>query len=94
MTKEQKKALARIFRRQAKMFAELPALTSLLDTYAAQKMQVPKDWRNDLGHLQKSAVYQQVLQEFEPTISRLESSADDTDLIELFEKMSHGKLPN
>jgi hypothetical protein len=95
MTKEQKKALARVLRQLVKRgFADVPALTSLLDTYAGERKRVPKNWRKHLVAIQASADYRKILEEFEPTISRLETSPVDDELIELFEKISRGKLPN
>lgn len=95
MTKEQKRALARFIRKLVRRgFADVPALTSLLDTYAETKESVPRNWRKHLTVLQQSTVYQAILAEFEPTISQLEASADDDALIELCAKMSRGKLPN
>jgi hypothetical protein len=38
MTKDQKKALARIFRRQAKFMADMPTLTSLIEAAGLCKM--------------------------------------------------------
>ena len=95
MTKEQKKALIRIFKRQAKFFADMPAITSLIDTYADMKTVPPKDWRKrHLAELQNSDRYRAILAEFEPAIAKLESSLDDDALIALCEKMSRNKLPN
>ncbi|MFZ1011610.1 MAG: hypothetical protein WAN65_32540 [Candidatus Sulfotelmatobacter sp.] len=94
MTKEQKKALARIFRRQARFLADMPALESLLDTYAKTKAP-PRNWRErHLAEIQKTDDYREILEEFAPVISSLESSADDDELIGLCERMSRGKLPN
>ena len=93
MTKEQKKALARVFRRQAVLFAEMPILEALLDTYARTNT-VPKDWKAMREKMRKDEQYTKILAEFEPTISALETSADDEDLIPLLLKMSKGSPVN
>lgn len=95
MTKEQKRVLARVLRQLVKRcWADVPALTSLLDTFAIEKKNVPKNWRKLWSAIQKSDDYRAILQEFEPLISGLEASAADDELFELFAKMSRGKLPN
>jgi hypothetical protein len=95
MTNEQKKALARVMRRFAELCADRPALIALLDSYAEQKVLVPKDWqKRHLAPIQQSDDYRKVLAEFEPLILELEGGIGDEEMIALFEKISHGKLPN
>ena len=95
MTKQRKKALARFLRQLVKRgLADVPALTSLLDIYADEKKRVPKNWRKHLAAIQASTDYRKILEEFEPTISQLETSPVDDELIELCEEISRGKLPN
>jgi hypothetical protein len=93
MKKAQKHALARIVRRQAILFAELPLLESMLDTYQSTKT-APTNWKQARKDLRDSETYQKILQEFEPMISALESASDDDDLIPLLQKIADGKLPN
>lgn len=73
--------------------ADMPLLTSLLDTYADTNT-IPINWRDNQAELQKTPEYRKILEEFEPVISRLESSPDDDELISLCEQMSRGKRPN
>lgn len=95
MTREQKKALARVVRKFAELSADRPAFIALLDSYAEQQVLVPKDWQQrHLAPIQQSEDYRKVLAEFEPMISELESGIGDEELIALFEKISRGKLPN
>jgi hypothetical protein len=93
MKDEQRRAIARIIRRQAKLFAELPALTSLLETYA-KRNEAPHNWREMLEEIRKSDDYKAIVEEFEPIALRLENEVADDDLIEILLKMSEGKLPN
>lgn len=80
MNEEQRKALARIVRRQAQFYADMPALISLLDTYESKK-RVPHNWRKMWAELKKSKDYQAILEEFAPTISWLETSDDERETI-------------
>lgn len=93
MDEKRAEALIRFLRHYAKLTAELPALESLLDTYAETK-QVPKDWRAALAEIRKSEAYVNILQEIEPTVADLRLSAVDEELIALLLKMSEGKPPN
>ncbi len=93
MTTEQRKALARVMRLQAQLMADMPALISLLDAYEKSEV-VPENWRDEWRKLRESSEYKSAIQEFEPLISTLESSSDETELIGLLQKISGGKLPN
>ena len=93
MTDEQRKALARIFRRYAQLMADIPALISLLDTYESRQ-ETPGNWKEMWNELRKSEKYQEIIQKFEPIISWLETSSDERELIRLLQKISEEKPPN
>lgn len=93
MDDQRAEALIRFLRHYAKLTAELPALESLLDTYA-ETNEVPKNWRDALAELRKSETYADILREIEPTVADLRLSSVDEELIALLLKMSGGKPPN
>jgi hypothetical protein len=93
MRDERTDALIKFIRRFAKLSADVPALKSLLETYAETK-KVPDDWRDKLEELRRSDTYAAILREFDPVISMIQSSSVDERLIAQLLKMSEGKLPN
>ncbi len=90
---EQRKAWAQIFRRLAQYMADIPALMTLLDAYEKSEM-APENWREQWQRLRETAEYKSAIQQFDPVISRLESSPDESELIRLLQKISDAKLPN
>lgn len=91
MTRSEKLAFARVVKRQAQFFADMPLLTSLLDTYAAEN-KVPTDWREVWHQLQQGDTYKAILAEFQPLIESLESEDDETEAIQLLQRISE-KMP-
>jgi hypothetical protein len=82
---EEKRAMAALMRRLAIFMAERRSLITILKE-AARDARVPQQWEQELKHLQAAPEYRAILDEYEPTIRKLEEDADFEALLPLIRK--------
>jgi hypothetical protein len=86
-------AIATVFRMLLESKREIAALKAILQV-SAQKRVCPLDWEDQLKAARTFPQYSDIGRELESSIARYQQDADETELLELFRKMSQEGPPN
>jgi cell shape-determining protein MreC len=87
------KAFAKVARENFKLRAELRAMWSVLETLRTLG-QPPTQWQELLRRARETAVYRNDLELYSQQLSKLESLADENEVLEILQKYPSSDLVN
>jgi len=93
MTPDEKRAVAAMMQGLVIFIAErLSMITILMDS--VRDGRIPEHWEEELERLRATPEYHAMVEQYAPTIRKLEDDADAEVLFPLLQTLAEGKLPN